>query len=91
MAQRTTDKDLRWAQDRVNALLKGTGHRVEVGSRYGYKAVDLGYEDHEKIGRLQKTLVTGIPAGTVLMYLEAMENALELKGHPKNEKLKEVM
>jgi hypothetical protein len=90
MAQRTTDKDLKWAQDRVNALLKGTGHKVEVGSRYGYKAVDLGYEEalSEKHHHgLQRTLVTGIPAGTALMYLEAMETALELK----ERKLKEVM
>jgi phosphoenolpyruvate carboxylase len=88
MTQRTTDKDLRWAEDRVNELLKGTGHKVFVGSRYGYKAVDLGYEDSEKHhGGLQKTLVTGIPAGTALMYLEAMETALELK----ERKLKDVM
>jgi hypothetical protein len=88
MAQRTTDKDLKWAQNRVNNLLKGTGHKVFVDSRYGYKAVDLGYEKPEEHHHgIRRTLVTGISSGTALMYLDAMGNALELK----ERKLKDVI
>ena len=78
--ERIRQEQLKNMEKRVNEALKGTGHTVLTGGRYGYTAIDIGYEGVPH--SLQSTLLTGLTKREAYDILYGMARALEMKETP---------
>jgi hypothetical protein len=76
MSEKVTREQLDRMAETINRMLKGTGNKIVIGGRYGYTAVDLGYED--KPYGLQDTLRSGMTKKETLEYMWALKKGMEL-------------
>ena len=86
MADRITKANLEASAENINKRLarKRIPVRVEVGYRYGYKALDL-YKAGEKYHQLE-TIRSGMTAGQCHEFMFAMMKALDLDYYKKKRK-----
>jgi hypothetical protein len=77
---RTTLEELKIDIKSINEEIKGSGSKLILGQRYGYKAVDEGYENLEKFAgvRIKRTLISGISSGEVETYLRGVSDGIRL-------------
>jgi len=66
-------KELKFAENRVNYLLKNI--RLKVSSRYGYKAIDI----CDKNGNVIDTLIAGLSGKEAWNILDAIARVIELE------------
>jgi len=85
---RISEKELERDIKNINEEIKGSGSKLILGQRYGYKAIDEGYEDSEKHhGGIKATLISGIPSGEVDTFLRGVSVGIRLH----EQKIKEVV
>ena len=75
---RITLKDLDYNMKSVNHNLKPCGLEVELGERYGYKAVDLRQHGKGAGSGILTTLNTGMSAKEAHLFLKGMSEGLNL-------------
>lgn len=72
MARRVTVKEIEYAIDSANHHFMPCGFKLELGQRYGYKAIDL-YEAGKPYGSgMLETLESGLSAKQALQYVRAL-------------------
>jgi len=87
MADRITKANLEASAENINNRLarKRIPVRVEVGYRYGYKALDLYEAGKDKYKQLE-TIRSGMTAGQCHEFMFAMMKALDLDYYKKKRK-----
>ena len=71
---RTTNAELKRAEEDVNYYLEPYGYEVKVGRRYDYYAIDIYHID----GGMYDTLRTGLTKGEAYDILYTMSRILQL-------------